>query len=63
MDDKILTVPEVAFYLKLSDSKVYAMIQSKKIPHIKIGRNVRIRENDLRKWIEKNMILLPVYIE
>ena len=54
--DKILTVPEVAKYLKLDKSTVYYMIQRKQIPHLKIGKSVRIRESDLLKWIEEKMI-------
>ncbi len=60
MDDKIFTIPEVAGYLKMSKSKVYTLVQTRKIPHIKIGRNVRVREGDLKKWIEKNVIILPI---
>lgn len=51
--ENIYTIPEVARYLKLSKSKVYYMVQNGEIPHLKIGRNVRIREDDLKKWIEK----------
>ena len=58
MDDKIYTIPEVASYLKMSRSKVYNLVQVRKIPHIKINRNVRIRETDLKKWIEKNVVIL-----
>jgi excisionase family DNA binding protein len=58
MDDKIYTIPEVASYLKMSRSKVYNLVQTRKIPHIKINRNVRIRETDLKKWIEKNVVIL-----
>lgn len=49
----ILTVPEVAEYLKMSKSKVYDMVKKEKIPFIKIGRNVRIRESDLIDWLDK----------
>ena len=51
--DKIYTVPEVAKYLKMSESKVYYLVQRKKMPHIKIGRNVRFREKDLEAWIDE----------
>ena len=54
--DKILTVAEVAAYLQLNRSTVYYMIQRKQIPHLKIGKSVRIRESDLLKWIEEKMI-------
>jgi excisionase family DNA binding protein len=52
----ILTVPEVATYLKMSKTKVYAMIQGKQLPHVRMGRNVRVREVDLKAFIEENLI-------
>ena len=51
--EEIYTIPEVAQYLKLSKSKVYSLVQSGEIPHLKIGRNVRIRQTELKQWIEK----------
>ncbi len=53
LEDPILTIPEVARYLKMSKSKVYNLVSKKEIPHLKIGRNVRIRQADLQRWIEK----------
>jgi excisionase family DNA binding protein len=55
MMDKILTVPEVATYLQMSRSKVYYLIQRKELPHIKIGRNVRIRQSDLEQWLNSKV--------
>jgi excisionase family DNA binding protein len=52
--EQILTIPEVARYLKISKSKIYYLVQRREIPHIKIGRNVRIRENDLVRWLERH---------
>jgi excisionase family DNA binding protein len=52
-EDTILTIPEVAHYLKMSKSKIYDLVSKKEIPHIKIGRNVRIRQTDLQIWMEK----------
>ena len=51
--EEIMTIPEVARYLKLSKSKVYYLVQIGEIPHLKLGRNVRIRDVDLKKWMEK----------
>ena len=56
MDEIIITVPELALLLKLSNRQVYAMIQHKKLPSVRTGRIVRVRENALRKWIEKNSV-------
>ncbi len=54
MNDEVYTIPEVAKYLKLSKSKVYDMVQRGKIPHIRIGKNVRIKEAALKSWLEKH---------
>jgi len=53
MEETIYTVPEVAAYLKICKSKLYAMIRRGEIPHIKIGKNVRILESDLEAWLEE----------
>ena len=50
--EEIMTIPEVARYLKLSKSKVYYLVQIGEISHLKLGRNVRIRDVDLKKWVE-----------
>ena len=50
--DKVFTIPEVAAYLKISKSKIYYLVSQKQIPHLKVGRNVRIRESDLLEWME-----------
>jgi excisionase family DNA binding protein len=54
--DEIMTIPEVARYLKMSKSKVYYLIQHKEIPHIKVGRNVRVRESDLNRWLQQQLV-------
>lgn len=54
--DKYLTVKDVATMLKMSKAKVYLLAQRKKIPHIKIDRNVRIRESDLVRWLEQKTL-------
>jgi len=58
--DKVFTIPEVADYLKISKSKIYDLVSRKKIPHLKVGRNVRIRESDLLKWLELQIEKAPL---
>jgi len=53
---KFLTVREVAEYFNLSISTVYKMIQERIIPHIKVGKNIRIKRVDLERIEEKNYI-------
>lgn len=57
--DKVFTIPEVAAYLKISKSKIYYLVSQKQIPHLKLGRNVRIRESDLQKWLEVQTEKVP----
>jgi excisionase family DNA binding protein len=54
--DEILTIPQVAKYLQISKAKIYYLVQRKQIPHIKIGRNVRIKASDLETWITNQVI-------
>jgi excisionase family DNA binding protein len=58
--NKVLTIPEVAAYLKISKSKIYYLVSQKQIPHLKLGRNVRIRESDLSEWLELQAHKLPI---
>lgn len=37
LEDPILTIPEVARYLKISKSKIYSLVAREEIPHLKIG--------------------------
>jgi excisionase family DNA binding protein len=50
--EEIYTVPEVAKILKISQSKLYAWAKQGKLPSVKIGKNVRIRESDLVEWLK-----------
>jgi putative molybdopterin biosynthesis protein len=51
--ETIYAIPEVATYLKMSKSKVYDLVKKGKIPFIRIGKNVRIRQSDLMKWLDE----------
>ena len=47
-----MTVPQVAKYLQISKSKIYYLISRRELPHLRMGRNVRVRQSDLMKWLE-----------
>jgi excisionase family DNA binding protein len=53
MMDKILTIPEVSEYLKVSKAKIYMLVAKNQIPYIRLDRNVRVRESDLLRWLEE----------
>jgi len=52
-DDEIMTISEVAKYLKISDVTTYKFVQEGKIPAFKIGRHWRVKKEDLKEFIEK----------
>ncbi len=53
-EDQNLTVPEAARYLRLSKAQLYAMIQRKEIPHVRISeKRIILRMRDLHAWLDK----------
>ncbi len=53
MTDEIMTLQDVAEYLKLADRTVYGYAQKGILPGIKIGSSWRFRKADIAAWIEK----------
>ena len=50
--DEIMTITEVAEYLKISEVTTYKLVQEGKMPAFKIGRHWRIKKSDLTEFIE-----------
>jgi len=50
----LMTIGEVAAYLRLSKDTVYRMAQSGKIPASKVGTQWRFRQDDVDAWLEEN---------
>lgn len=51
MTQGLLRVDQVAERLKLSPMTIYAWIRQHRLPAVKLGRRVRIREEDLEALI------------
>lgn len=49
--DEILTIEEVAVYLKASKRTVYRLAASGQIPGFKLGGTWRFRKGELNRWI------------
>ena len=49
----ILTVREVAEYLRMSQTKVYRLAKERQLPVIRIGRTWRFRKDLLDAWLSK----------
>lgn len=52
MIEELLTVKEVARYLKMGIVTTYKLIQEGKIPAFKIGKQWRVKKEDLLRYIE-----------
>lgn len=52
MTDQILTLKEVAAYLKLAEKTAYRLASEGKLPGFKVGGSWRFKREDLEAWIE-----------
>lgn len=51
--DEIMTIDELAKYLKVTKKTIYYLIYQKSLPTVKFGsRLLRFRKSDIDKWIE-----------
>ena len=51
---EVLTLSELAIFLKVTNQTIYNMIWDKRIPAFKAGRSWRIKREDVAKYIESN---------
>lgn len=51
MSDEILTIKEVADYLKVAEKTIYRLAGSKKLPGFKVGGIWRFRKSEVDHWI------------
>jgi excisionase family DNA binding protein len=51
--DDILTIEELAVYLKIPKSTLYKLVREGKIPSQKIGRHWRFRRGAINHWLEE----------
>ena len=54
MNDEIMTLKEVAEYLKLAEKTAYRLAAEGKLPGFKAGGSWRFKHSDIEKWIEEN---------
>ena len=53
-DGEILTLDEVAAFLKAGKRTVYRFAQNGDIPAFKLGGTWRFRRSELERWIDEN---------
>ncbi|MDR0876847.1 MAG: PTS sugar transporter subunit IIA [Treponema sp.] len=55
IDDEILTIEEVAKYLRVSERTVYDWAQKGEIPSGKIGTAWRFKKSEIEKWVNDRL--------
>ncbi len=60
---EIMTISEVAEYLKLKETTIYHLTQKKEIPHIKIGGAVRFDLDEVKEWLKSKRITTRMEME
>ncbi|MET0012591.1 MAG: helix-turn-helix domain-containing protein [Sedimenticola sp.] len=53
MTEEILTLKEVADYLKLAEKTAYRLAAEGKLPGFKVGGSWRFKREDMSAWIEE----------
>lgn len=52
MNANIMTVKEIAAYLKIKEKTAYRLAAEGKIPGFKVGGSWRFRRRDIDRWID-----------
>jgi excisionase family DNA binding protein len=56
----VLTLNEVAEYLRIPPSTAYKLAQGGKIPGQKVGRHWRFRRETIQLWLDRRQVSGPV---
>ena len=51
---ELYTVEQTAALLSVSTKTIRRIIKSGDIPHVRIGRSVRLKTQEIEDWVEKN---------
>jgi excisionase family DNA binding protein len=52
MNSRLLSAAECADLLALNLSTIYALVHQQRIPHVKLGRALRFRPEDIERWVQ-----------
>jgi excisionase family DNA binding protein len=55
-ESEILTLKQVAKYLKVTDRTIYKLVTDKRIPAFKVGGMWRFSRADIDGWIKKQSL-------
>ena len=56
LEHEILTLEEVAHYLRLKPQTIYKWAQEKRIPAVKLGKEWRFRRSVIDRWLDDQLL-------
>lgn len=59
MSNRLLTSGEVADQLRVSTMTVYRLIRRGQLPAVRVGRNYRVRREDLDEFLDAQVVQPP----
>jgi len=54
LDDDVLTVVEAAKFLRIGRNQLYDAIGRGEVPHLRIGRTIRVLRSALKRCLERS---------
>jgi len=54
--NEILTIEEVARYLRLTPQTIYKWAQERRIPAVKLGKEWRFRKTIIDRWLDEQIL-------
>jgi len=54
-NDEVLTIDELATYLKVSKSTLYKLVQEGKVPGQKVGKHWRFKRDVIDRWLDTSI--------
>ncbi len=56
VENEILTIEEVAAYLRLTPQTIYKWAQERRIPAVKLGKEWRFRKSIIDRWLDDQIL-------
>jgi len=53
-DDEVMTISDVAHYLRISEAKVYELARTGAIPALRLGKSWRFQKDLLKQWLRQS---------
>ena len=54
MDEKLLTVDDLAGYLQLSSKTIYRMLRRSQLPCYRVAKQYRFRKEEIDQWLAED---------